>query len=124
MWHNYSRNFLIEFNITSDGARRQISRLLDATKQPLMNTRSWSRLCKNIGKKSIFGAVRKVDLVERPTSDDCVLGNGFDTLKSSGFPLRFVFLHTLGREPNFKNQIDLPQTGHRNIKRLQHANVS
>ena len=42
MWHNYSRNFLIEFNITSDGARRQISRLLDATKQPLMDSRSWS----------------------------------------------------------------------------------
>jgi hypothetical protein len=28
-----------------------------------------------------------------------------------------------GREPNFKNQVDLPQTGHRNIKRVQHAYV-
>jgi hypothetical protein len=26
-----------------------------------------------------------------------------------------------GREPNFKKQFDLPQTGHRNMIRVQHA---
>jgi hypothetical protein len=29
-----------------------------------------------------------------------------------------------GRELNLKNQFNLPQTSHRNIKRVQHANVS
>ena len=29
----------------------------------------------------------------------------------------------VGRQPNLKNQIDLPKTGHWNIKRIQHANV-
>ena len=28
-----------------------------------------------------------------------------------------------GRQPNFKSQINLPETGHWNIKQVQHANV-
>src|ERR1035437_151077 len=57
----------------------------------------WSRLCKYVGKRFIFGSVKKIDLIERPTSDDCVLRNGFGTPKFSAFSLHFVFLHTLGR---------------------------
>lgn len=57
----------------------------------LTNHHIGSRLCKYVGKDSIFGSVKKVDLIERPTSDDWVLGNGFGTLKFPAFPLHFVF---------------------------------
>lgn len=55
------------------------------------------RVCENVDEKLIFSFVEKLDPIERPTSDDHVLVNGFGTPNFAAFFSNFEFSHRLQR---------------------------
>lgn len=69
------------------------------------------RLCENVLEIVDYIRVAKVDLVERPTSDDRMVGNGFGTPNFLILAPVFEFSHNLAAVPPFETQFSVTVKG-------------
>lgn len=75
-------------------------------RESCLKTRA-TALCRACEKTLSKKLDQKIDCIERPTSDDHHLANGFDTPNCSASPLDFEFLHWACLLPSYKAAVQL-----------------